>query len=113
MGNPRTRTVVASRTEVATGVSPAIESGGASNLDLALTISAASGTTPTFVLSLEWSNDDGVTWFAGDPADLFTSRSTPGGWVKSLVAKGYQYRFRWTIGGTIPSFTFTIQETKR
>lgn len=113
MPNRKTRTVVASRTETATGVSPAIEAGGARSLDLAVSITAASGTSPTFVLSVAWSNDDGNTWFAADPADAFTSRSTAGGWVKTFTPKGLHYRVTWTIGGTTPSFTFSVQETKR
>lgn len=114
MPNRRTRTVIASRTETATGVSSAIEAGGMrGGIDLAVLITAAAGTSPTLQCSVEWSNDDGTTWCLADPVDQFTSRSTPGNWVKSFTTKGLLYRVRWTIGGTTPSFTFAVQETKR
>lgn len=106
------RVLVASSVQTVTGVSPAIEALGRNVVNVELNITAASGTTPTLVCSLEWTNANGV-WYAADPVDQMTSRSTPGAWVKQFTCKGDRYRVRWTIGGTTPSFTFEIAEATR
>ena len=103
------RVIVPSATQTATGVSPSVEALGRTALFVCVNITAASGTSPTLQCSLEWTNGDGV-WYLADPVDQFTSRSTPGGWIKAFVPKGDRYRVRWTIGGTTPSFTFEISE---
>jgi hypothetical protein len=105
------RTVVASATQTASGVSGAIEAFGLRSFVLLTEITAASGTTPTVVFSVEWSYDGGATWYLPDPsADVFTSRSTASNWSRQVAARGDVYRVRWAIGGTTPSFTFAIHE---
>jgi hypothetical protein len=103
------RLIVGSSAQTVSGVSPAVEALGRSPIFIELNITAASGTTPTLVVSLEWTNANGV-WYSADPVDQMTSRSTPGAWVKQFTSKGDRYRVRWTIGGTTPSFTFEIAE---
>lgn len=104
--------IVPSAVQTVTGVSPSIEGVGRREVYIGVNITAASGTTPTLQCSLEWTNQDGV-WYLSDPVDQFTSRSTPGAWIKKFEPKGDRYRVRWTIGGTTPSFTFEISEVTR
>lgn len=76
-------------------------------LALLVNVTAASGTTPTLDLSVQWSAD-GTTFFAAQPADAFTQITTTGGAAKVFDVKAAFYRLLWTIGGTTPSFTFTV-----
>lgn len=77
------------------------------SLALLLNVTAVSGTTPTLVVSVEWSHD-GAVWAPGEVADAFTSVNATGAKAKTFQVKGPYYRIVWTIGGTIPSFTFTV-----
>ena len=69
-------------------------------------VTAASGTTPSMVLSVEWS-DDGSTWMVSDPSDAFTAITTTGNTAKTFTRKARFARLRWTLTGTTPSFTFS------
>jgi hypothetical protein len=71
-----------------------------------LTITAASGTTPTLDVVVQ-DSPDGITWttrdtFPQQTAQGTVTRALPG----TLVA--FQ-RVSWTIAGTTPSFTFSVQ----
>ena len=85
---------------------------GQHRLTLGVNITAASGTTPTLDLTVEWSFDGGTTFLVGDPADSFTQKTTTGTAAKAFEAKGDCYRVRWTIAGTTPSFTFSVREVQ-
>jgi hypothetical protein len=76
------------------------------SVNLAVNVTAVSGTTPNMALTVEWSND-ATTWYKGDPADAFTALTATGAVVKNLTAKGAYARLVWTLTGTTPSFTFT------
>lgn len=78
------------------------------NTPILLNVTAVSGTLPTMDLAMEWSAD-GVTWFPGQPADTFTQVTAVVKVCKAFVTKGPHFRIVWTIGGTTPSFTFTVQ----
>lgn len=107
------RSVVASAARTATGQSVAIRPQGfAHYINLAIDLTAVSGTTPTLDVTVEWSEDDGVNiaWFGADPADAFTQLTAVGSKVKQFTVKGNSYRVVWTIGGTTPSFTFQVLE---
>lgn len=110
-----TKTVLASATQTVTGVTAGIRVSAramaARSMILHNNITAAPGGTGTLILSLEWSPDGGTNWSLPDPAESFTSRSSPGGWVKVFTPKADTYRIRWTIGGTTPSFTFDVKES--
>lgn len=107
----RSRTVVPSRTETTSGVSGLIEAYGPRQLVLLAQITAASGSTPAIVFSVEWSFDGATTWYLPDPsADVFTSRSTVSNWARLVTPRADVYRIRWAITGTTPSFTFAIHE---
>jgi hypothetical protein len=69
-------------------------------------VTAASGTTPSLVLSVQWSND-GTTWATADPPDTFTAITAAGVVVKAFPVRAAVIRLAWTITGTTPSFTFS------
>ena len=101
-------TVVTSAARTTTGTSGGVSTTDA-RLSLLVNVTASSGTTPTLDLTIEWSHD-GTNWAVGQPADSFTQITGTTVVVKQFTAKAPQYRIRWTIGGTTPSFTFTISE---
>lgn len=80
-------------------------------LCLQVATTAASGTTPTLAIAVEWSFD-GTTFAPSDPADTLTqiTGTANGNLAKSFSVKGLYYRIVWTIGGTTPSFTFSIDD---
>lgn len=92
---------------------PRTTSGNASNrlthgnLVVLPIVTAVSGTSPTLGITVEWSTT-GTTWVTADPPDTFTQLTAVGGAAKFFVAKGVYYRVVWTIGGSSPSFTFSI-----
>jgi len=102
--------VVASAARTATGQSAALQCGGAPVLNLLVNTTAASGTTPNMVLSVEWSPDGGTTWCTSDAADAFTAITTTTNLAKQFKAKSNTYRIVWTLTGTTPSFTFSVRE---
>jgi len=78
----------------------------ADNVNVAVFVTAVGG-TPNLVLSVEWSND-GITFAAADVADAMTAITTAVNRVKSFPIKGLFVRLVWTITGTTPSFTFSV-----
>lgn len=102
-------TLVASSARTATGNSGAIAVGsGAANLELELEVSAVSGTSPTMTLSIQWS-DDGTNFGSNDgSADGFAQVTATGNVVKSIPVRAPYMQLTWTIGGTSPSFTFSV-----
>jgi hypothetical protein len=68
-------------------------------------VSAASGTTPTLDVTLETSIDGGATW---DTVAAFAQKTAAGSDGHVFGPLGDQCRWKWTIGGTTPSFTFAI-----
>lgn len=105
------REVVASAARTATGNSGALRlPSPARSASLLLDVTAASGTTPTLDVSVEWSHDGGTTWAASQPTDTFTQITAAGKAVKRFDVKGPDYRIVWTIGGGTPSFTFSARE---
>lgn len=67
-----------------------------------LVVGGATGTTPTLDVVLETSDAaSGNVVTVGS----FTQRTGAGSQRKVFVGIDAQYRFRWTVGGTTPSFT--------
>lgn len=109
IGSPLT--VVASAARTVTGNSAALAVAPAlGQLVLGVNVTAASGTTPSMTLSVEWSHDGGATWSQADPADTFTAITAAAVKVKSFAVKSDVYRIVWTITGTTPSFTFAMTQ---
>jgi hypothetical protein len=84
-------------------------------------VTAASGTTPTLTVVVEGSQDGGATWFklgtigsdgyshgsgsgAGTPANF-----TAAGSGQAIFPRPQLVRTRSVVGGTTPSFTYTVQ----
>lgn len=107
----RNFTTVASAARTATGTSGALDAPEGFDLCLSVAVTAVSGTTPTLDLTVEWSSDGGTTWYVADTSDAFTQFTAAANRVKRFTVKGSEYRLRWTIGGTTPSFTFSVTET--
>jgi hypothetical protein len=97
---------LASAARTTSGNSSALPAAGLA-LGLELVVTAASGTTPSMTLSVEWSND-GTNWGTADPTDVFPAMTAAGRRFKHVTVKARLFRFVWTISGTTPSLTFTV-----
>ena len=92
------------------GVRTANGSGGAyvmgarGTLRLSLAVTAASGTTPNLVVTVETSAD-GTTWYA---AGTFAAKTAVSSERKSFSGLDRYARVSWAITGTTPSFTFSV-----
>lgn len=75
-------------------------------LAILLNVTAASGTTPSLAVEVQWSHD-GTVWSSASPQDTFTAITATGSVVKNFQVKGRFARLSYTITGTTPSFTFT------
>lgn len=102
-----------SAARTATGTADAVKGfGGSSKIGAALVVSAASGTNPTLDVVIQHSLD-GTNWF-----DLmtFTQRTAAGSEYKvvsetqgtTVNVVGDRLRAKYTVGGTTPSFTFSV-----
>ena len=100
--------VVPSAARTTNGTSSAF-SAASNALDLQVTVSAVSGTTPSLALSVQWS-DDGTNFGPVDgTGDAFAAITATGTVAKSLTVKGLYYQLVWAITGTTPSFTFFVE----
>jgi hypothetical protein len=97
--------IVASAAKTATGNSGPLATNGA-NLCIGVIVSAASGTTPSMTLTVEWSFD-GVSFGAGETAVSYAAITAAKNTALRIVAQAPLYRLVWTITGTTPSFTFS------
>ena len=71
-----------------------------------LDVTAASGTSPTLDLVYEVSPDDGTTWFTHTAFTQATAATSER--VVFTRPAGVWARLVYTIGGTTPSFTFSV-----
>lgn len=76
------------------------------NLSIILNVTAASGTTPSLTVEVQWSND-GTTFFSASTPDAFTAITAVGTALKPFQVKGRFARLKYTVTGTTPSFTLT------
>ncbi len=78
----------------------------AKNLVVQLAVTAASGTTPTLNLVIE-DTVDGINW---NTIATFAQMTATGAAAQRVTMPFTdQIRATWTIGGTTPSFTFSVQ----
>lgn len=115
---PRTQlvTLVASAARTASGDSGTLEGfGDVTAARVQLNVSAASGTTPTLDVVVE-DTLDGTSW---NTIGTFAQKVAAGREVINMHAGKAEsatfqplfadrWRVRWTIGGTTPSFTFSV-----
>jgi hypothetical protein len=98
--------IVPSAARTTTGTGSAV-TGWARNGHVAkLDVTAASGTTPQLTVTIQ-DSPDGSTWTTRDTFGVKTTvsnevRGVPGGLAPFV-------RAQWTIAGTTPSFTFSVQ----
>lgn len=100
--------ITPSSAKTATGDSGWIDSQGYDDLVLELDVTAVSGATPTLNVTVETAEAaDGVGARAvnGSP---FPQKTAAGNERRSFVGVDNFFRVTWTIGGTTPSFTFSI-----
>jgi hypothetical protein len=98
----------ASAARTATATSSVYDVGNVDNLISYLSVTAASGTSPTLDVKAQDSPDGGTTWFdiAGTSHTQATGATSE---VKSATRKfAPSIRFVATIAGTSPSFTFSL-----
>lgn len=102
------QTVVASAARTTTGSGSAVTgwARGAGAAVAKLDVTVASGTTPQLTVTVQ-DSPDGSTWTTRDTFGVKTAvsnetRSLPGG-------MDVFQRVAWTIAGTTPSFTFSVQ----
>lgn len=107
--SPRSLVLQASAAQTASGNTGAIECYG-KELTVTLDVTAASGTTPTLDVKLQHAPDDSK-W--SDLGAAFTQKTAAGREVKTFTQMHGYLRVVWTIGGTGPSFTFSIEATER
>ena len=100
---PRSDAGLASAARTESGTSTPFDTNGARQLDVALTISASAGTTPTLDLRLETTLNNGTTWHT---VGSFPQKTGNGSDAKPFTGLGTRCRYAWTIAGTTPSFTF-------
>lgn len=104
-------TILASAARTATGQSSEFRSFTASAIVIEVNVTAASGTTPTLDVDLQ-DTFDGTNWHKVsdvNAADITTTGLT----VKRINLRDNpctdRLRINFTIGGTTPSFTFTVK----
>jgi hypothetical protein len=99
--------VVASAARTTSGSSTALDCSGWEAVGLELVITAASGTTPSLAVTVQWSND-GTNWADADVPDAFAARTAAGRSFRNALVKARYLRIAWAITGTTPSFTFAV-----
>jgi hypothetical protein len=103
----QTDNLVPSAARTTTGNSGVLGSGwgAVSTARVQLNVTAASGTTPNLVVLVEDSLD-GTTW---NTIGTFSAKTTTAREVINITTPFTdQVRVSWTITGTTPSFTFTV-----
>lgn len=97
-------TLLASAARTVSGSGASVDLGLRTAFALDLVVSAASGTTPTLLVKVETSKD-GATW---RPLDSFAQVASAGPVTRFFAGADRYVRAVWTIGGTTPSFTFSL-----
>lgn len=100
--------IVASAARTTSGVSPAFSCEWNDSLTIVANVTAASGTTPTLALTVEWSLD-GTTFGVAEGAVNFASITAAKNALLRLSVVAPYFRVRWVVAGTTPSFTFDLK----
>jgi hypothetical protein len=70
-----------------------------------LNVTNVSGTSPTLDLYIDIQDPVSGNWVNQDKFAQVTSTGT---WALALDVRSNKYRVRWVLGGTSPSFTFSV-----
>lgn len=97
-------TLAASAARTSSGSGSAVDLVSATTVEVSVLVSAASGSSPTLDISLQTS-EDGTVW---QPLDSTARFATTGRRVIRSAGALRYVRAAWTIGGTAPSFTFSV-----
>jgi hypothetical protein len=99
------QTIVASAARTTTGNGTGTANGYRAQV-AKLDVTAASGTTPSLTVTIQ-DSPDGSAWTT---RDTFAAKTTTGTETRPLP-RGLDTNIRaaWTISGTTPSFTFSVQ----
>ena len=73
-----------------------------------LDVTAVSGTTPTMTVKIQTSDDGGTTWY-DLPNASFTQATGATTQAIQITNFGDMLRAAYTVGGTTPSFTFSVK----
>lgn len=101
---PRTSFGLASATQTASGAGTPFTVDSVLSIIGTLAVTAASGTSPTLDLRLE-SSVDGTNYYTVAAFSQKTGISTD---ARIFGPVGTTARWAWTVGGTTPSFTFSV-----
>lgn len=97
-----------SGTFTSTGNSGSLDGEGMSLVSFTVNITAASGSSPTLSINIQES-DDQSNWISIATTNTFTGVSTQN--MRGLPLSSRYYRYVYTITGSTPSFTFSINTT--
>lgn len=95
---------VASAARTVTGTSAVFKVEEAESLEASLSVTAASGTSPTLNVALETRVGTGG-WYQ---VDAFAQKTGVSEDARPFGPLGDECRWAWTIAGTTPSFTFAV-----
>lgn len=98
------RELAASAARTSSGEGASVDLGVDTTLLLDLTVTATSGTTPSLLVTLETSAEGSVWRTLGQ----FASKTATGRERLRFPGADRYVRARWTLGGTTPSFTFSV-----
>ena len=101
----------ASAVQTTNGVSANLPVAGYRELLVEANVTAVAGTTPTLTFALDSLGADGVwytLWTSAAVTAMGQTVTHLGVGAATNVAFGATVRLRWTMGGTTPSFTFSV-----
>jgi hypothetical protein len=94
--------------ETASGTTATFGTGNMALCGMFVNVTAASGTLPSLVVTLQHS-PDGIVWYnAGNITITITTVATIASAPPALLLLADYSRVAWTISGINPSFTFTV-----
>lgn len=105
--DPPVTELAASAARTTSGQSSGVDVGPFDEAILLLNVTAASGTSPTLDIKIQTSHDNSDWYDTGTAFTQITATSKPS--ALKVTNFGKYVRAAWTIGGTSPSFTFSLQ----
>lgn len=97
-----------SATETSSGSTASVGTGNMALCGMFVNVTSASGILPTMVVQLQHSPDGSVWYNLGNISVTATGVSTLSASPAALALIAEFARISWTITGTNPSFTFTV-----